>query len=679
MCGILAYCAPTSNALPDEDTFQSALSIMQSRGPDADDIQLFRGDGEAAALFGHRRLSIQDLSTAGTQPMASACGRFAITYNGEVYNTPSLREELKAKGIRFRSSSDTEVILESFALWGKAILGRLHGMFAFAVWDKVLQVLTVARDHVGIKPLYYSTDTAGIALASDARALRKLGSGKDIDVEAQALYLMLGYVPAPYSIWKGIKKLEPGRFLMPFQIEYGAGIALASDARALRKLGSGKDIDVEAQALYLMLGYVPAPYSIWKGIKKLEPGRFLEWSPGCAPTIGAFWSAPDALDDEGNSSDLADLIDEVVAEQLLADVPMGVFLSGGIDSSVIASSIAQIEDIKADLLCLSIGFPDNPKADEAPVAKRTAEALGLDLNSLALAHGNRPSYREAVATLDEPLSYSAIVTQVAISRLAANSGLTVVLTGDGGDEVFGGYKWYNADLSKVHKRYVDKVSFTRTLLASGRARRREAVHDYAWAQSHPIIAHLQSVYCGMRSDQVAELVSMPENYVRDLLLATLEPHYVPELPERRWRQRLDLYTFCADVVLPKVDRATMASSIEARPPLLDYRIIDWALSRPVTPQNDGTPKALLRAILKARGLGFLLEEPKRGFSLKSKDKPSRKVMEMEIDNNSDLFQGGSAWRETLPKSAALHGHRQGLLHWYSLWAEENGVSNGVSN
>lgn len=617
MCGILAYCAPTSNALPDEDTFQSALSIMQSRGPDADDIQLFRGDGEAAALFGHRRLSIQDLSTAGTQPMASACGRFAITYNGEVYNTPSLREELKAKGIRFRSSSDTEVILESFALWGKAILGRLHGMFAFAVWDKVLQVLTVARDHVGIKPLYYSTDTAGIALASDARALRKLGSGKDIDVEAQALYLMLGYVPAPYSIWKGIKKLEPG--------------------------------------------------------------RFLEWSPGCAPTIGAFWSAPDALDDEGNSSDLADLIDEVVAEQLLADVPMGVFLSGGIDSSVIASSIAQIEDIKADLLCLSIGFPDNPKADEAPVAKRTAEALGLDLNSLALAHGNRPSYREAVATLDEPLSYSAIVTQVAISRLAANSGLTVVLTGDGGDEVFGGYKWYNADLSKVHKRYVDKVSFTRTLLASGRARRREAVHDYAWAQSHPIIAHLQSVYCGMRSDQVAELVSMPENYVRDLLLATLEPHYVPELPERRWRQRLDLYTFCADVVLPKVDRATMASSIEARPPLLDYRIIDWALSRPVTPQNDGTPKALLRAILKARGLGFLLEEPKRGFSLKSKDKPSRKVMEMEIDNNSDLFQGGSAWRETLPKSAALHGHRQGLLHWYSLWAEENGVSNGVSN
>ncbi|MDJ0637888.1 MAG: asparagine synthase (glutamine-hydrolyzing) [Paracoccaceae bacterium] len=617
MCGILAFCAPSSRNLPDSGAFDFALSIMETRGPNAGGTRCIEGDGGAVALFGHRRLSIQDLSAAGAQPMSSACKRFAITYNGEVYNAPALRRQLEEKGIRFRSTSDTEVILEGFAVWGKAILDKLHGMFAFAIWDRIEQKLTVARDHIGIKPLYYAMDDRGIALASDARALKAIGFGSTIDADSQALYLMLGYVPAPHSIWTGINKLEPG--------------------------------------------------------------SFLEWSPGSDPKIGQFWSAPDALDHEGESQDLADLIDEVVEEQLLSDVPIGVFLSGGIDSSLIASSIAQLKDIKSDLVCLSVGFPENPAADEAPVAKRTAEALGLTLDVLPLAQGVRPSYREAVATLDEPLSFSAIVTQVAISRLAAEHGLTVVLTGDGGDEVFGGYVWYDTALANVHRRYTEEFSLPLGIFPSARARRKEALLDYDWAQSHPAVAHLQSVYSGMRPDQAAALLNRSEADLRELLLSTIKAHYVPSLPERRWRQRLDLYTFCADVVLPKVDRATMACSIEARPPLLDDRIIDWALSRPVTPENDGTPKAPLRAILKKRGLGFLLDEPKRGFSLKSKDKPSRKMMESEVDANRNAFPLSSDWRSALPKSAPLHGHRLALLHWFALWAEENAGHDRPSN
>jgi len=607
MCGILGYCAKDGGTLPEQTSFAKALDLMQRRGPDARASATIKGQHGAVAMFGHRRLSIQDTSEAGNQPMISACDRYAITYNGEVYNAPDLRRQLAAKGVNFRSKSDTEVVLEGFARWGSAIVEKLHGMFAFAIWDRKDQTLTLARDHVGIKPLYYAGDFSHLAFSSDARALRPLGFGSETCADAQALYLMLGYVPTPFSIWKGIRKLEPG--------------------------------------------------------------TILEWQPGAAPTYTRFWAAPEALDSEGNLDELAGLIDEIVEEQLLSDVPLGIFLSGGLDSSLIASSIAKLGTASQDLVCMTVGFPDNPSVDEAPTAQRTAKTLGLKLDVLQLARQTRPTYADAVLALDEPLSFSAIVTQVAISQLAADHDIKVVLTGDGGDEVFGGYAWYQTPLEDVGAKNIRQPSLRNQLLPAARRRQAEARRDYAWAQTHPVIAHLQSVYGGLRADQVSHIADRSEAELTDLLITTMTAEYIPHLPERRRRQRLDLYTFCGDVVLPKVDRAGMHHSIEARPPLLDFRIIDWALSRPITQQMDGAPKAPLRTILRNRGLGFLLDEPKRGFSLKSKDKPGYGQMASEVNRAIQKMAISPKWSAAMPKSGPRHGQRLALMHWLSLWTE----------
>lgn len=614
MCGILAYCVAHSAALPDRSRFEAALDAMAARGPDAGAIAQLSGAGGAAVLLGHRRLSIQDISTAGNQPMMTASERFAIVYNGEVYNAPDLRRKLEHSGTKFRSTSDTEVILEGFAAWGEELFPQLHGMFALAIWDKQLQRLVIARDHIGIKPLYYMFD--------------------------------------------------------------GTSLAIASDARALRCLGFGASMDRDALALYLLLGYVPASFSIWQGIRKLNPGSIMEWRPGSSPRTARFWTAPDSLDMGGTAQELSDLIDGVVYEQLLSDVPVGLFLSGGIDSSLIASSIARVGGARDDLICMSVAFPETPGNDEAPIARQTAEKLGLSLDVLPLEHGARPSYQEAVATLDEPLAFSAIVTQTAISRLAASRGLKVVLTGDGGDELFGGYTWYDMNLADVHIRHRADRSLVHGLRPSKRMRWREARRDSQWSQLKNSVAHVQSVYPGLRADQVALLLDRPETEIVALLDTVLNGYNCPNLPERRWRQRLDLYTFCMDVVLPKVDRAGMASSVEARPPLLDHRIIEWALSRPVQPEEAEEPKAPLRAILRQRGLGFLLDEPKRGFSLKSTDKPDRKAMAADIDRVADLLGFSADWARCLPKESPLFARRLALLHWVSLWREAQDCPDG---
>lgn len=613
MCGILAYCSVHGVALPERSRFEAALSTMAARGPDAGEVLQVNGSGDAAVLLGHRRLSIQDISAAGSQPMTSACGRFTIIYNGEVYNAPHLRRTLEQSGTTFRSTSDTEVILEGFAAWGDAVFSRLHGMFAMAIWDRQLQSLVIARDHVGIKPLYVAFD--------------------------------------------------------------GAELALASDARALRTLGFGASMDRDALTLYLLLGYVPTGFSIWQGIRKLDPGSFMEWRPGQTPRTQRFWTAPDGLDNEGRSTDLSDLIDSVVEEQLLSDVPVGLFLSGGIDSSVIASSIARVRGARDDIVCMSVGFPESPDNDESPLARRTAEILGLPIEVLPLERGKRPSYQDAVATLDEPLAFSAVVTQTAISRLAAERNIKVVLTGDGGDELFGGYVWYDVNLAEVHAGHCKHRSLLQMLRRSISPRRSEARKDEKWAQQSKAVAHVQSVYPGLRGDQVAFLLDRPQSEITELLNTVLQAYDCPDLPERRWRQRLDLYTFCMDAVLPKVDRAGMASSVEARPPLLDHRIINWALSRPVSADRNAEPKSPLRAILRQRGLGFLLDEPKRGFSLKSSDKPDRRAMVADINRTADRLGFPADWQRCLPKRSPLLSRRLALMHWLALWRDAQGRPN----
>ncbi|MGI1662805.1 asparagine synthase (glutamine-hydrolyzing) [Palleronia sp. KMU-117] len=587
----------------------AARDLMAQRGPDASATLEDRDAAGRTLFLAHRRLSIQDLSLAADQPMTSASGRCSIVYNGEVYNTASLRQALRQHGVDCRTTSDTELILEGYELWGPAVVDRLNGMFAFAIWDRHANTAFLARDRIGVKPLYVA--------------------------------------------------------------QVGGVLACASDARALRALGFGNGIDREALALYLMLGYVPAPRAIHAGIEKLDAGTTLRWAADGRVSQHTYWSAPTDSDYEGARVPLADLVDTVVEEHLLSDVPLGLFLSGGIDSSVIAASIAGLgPDLARNVSALTVAYPGQAASDEAPVARRTAEALGLRLTELPLTSASDHGYDMASASLDEPLAYNAIVSQSAISQLAAQTGLKCVISGDGGDEVFGGYRWYDpADLADFAPQ---RAAGLRGYLKSFSPRKKRAFRDAARGQAFRGISdltlHAFRLFPALRPDHVAALMGdLTEARCTELLQDALSRHDAPRLDWKRRMQRIDLYTFCQDVVLPKVDRAGMAYSVEARPPLLDHRVIEWGLSHPVTDDFDGVPKAPLRAILRDRGLGFLLDEPKRGFSLKLGTGPDARQVRDTISGAMQPLGLRPDWEAIVHEQVEKRVYKLDTLLFLALW------------
>ncbi|MEM9585556.1 MAG: asparagine synthase (glutamine-hydrolyzing) [Pseudomonadota bacterium] len=606
MCGIIGVFEKRPGMGADLGRLNAARDVMIRRGPDAAGDLCFEGTDGCHHYMGHRRLSIQDLSDLAAQPMTSASGRFSIVYNGEVYNVSALTKEINDQGVTLKSTSDTEVILEGYALWGPSVIEKLNGMFALAIWDHRENALFVARDRIGIKPLYVTQNEAGFAFASDVRALRDLGYGDDLDQEALALYLMLGYVPAPRSIWSGIEKLEAGTTLL--------------------------------------------------------------WTADREARKSTYWSAPTETDFEQSVPDLEDLIDEVVEEHLLSDVPLGLFLSGGIDSSVIAASIAGMGHHKADITALTVAYPDVATGDEAPVAERTAKILGMDLHRLELGARNIPSFKEAAGTLDEPLAYNAVVSQTAISELAAQTGLKVVLTGDGGDEVFGGYRWYADVPDTVDAVRTGWVERLKQLKPSNRLRVRERNMAASFRGQCKLFDHAARLFPAFRPEQTAQLLgTVTADACSDLLREALSRHDAPGMHWKRRRQRIDLYTFCQDVCLPKVDRAGMAFSIEARPPLLDHRIVEWGLSRPVTETYDAAPKNALRRIVENRGLGFLLSEPKRGFSLKMAATPDTRTMSREIDAQASALGLSDHWAQISHRRTQNYQYMMDTLYFLCLW------------
>ncbi len=581
---------------------------MAPRGPDAAATLEIAAQNGATHHLAHRRLSIQDLSSHAEQPITSASGRCSIVYNGEVYNTAALRAALAEKGVSCRTTSDTELILEGYELWGPEIVEKLHGMFAFAIWDHRDQSAFLARDRIGIKPLFVAQTPEGLACASDMRALRTLGFGHGLDGDARALFLMLGYVPAPRTIWSGIEKL-------------------------------------------------PA-------------GMTLRWSADGAVHRQTYWSAPDDTDFETSGAGLPALIDTVVEEQLLADVPVGLFLSGGLDSSVIAASIAELgPQVAQDIHALTIAYSGSAAHDEAPAARRTADQLGMKIQVLPVESASHHSYEAAVGVLDEPLAYNAVISQNVISELAAQAGLKVVLSGDGGDEVFGGYRWYPEMTADAFIPPGTSFGIRRLKdLTPNRIRENlDVLRGRVYRRTSALALHTQRLFPAFRPNQVAQLVpGQSARSCTDLLDAALSPYIAPSLPQKRQMQRLDLYTFCQDVVLPKVDRAGMAFSVEARPPLLDHRIIDWGLSRPITEQYDSAPKNPLRQIVQDRGLGFLLDEPKRGFSLKTATGPDAARVAATIDAHAPGLELSQNWRKLAKHVEARHV-KMDTLHFLSLW------------
>lgn len=571
MCGLLFTAGNFGK--PDgitDENFQTARDFMARRGPDGAGTISLTDPRIGPVHLGHRRLSIVDISDLGAQPMWSDCDRYVITYNGEVYNAPDLRKQLQALGRVFKSQSDTEVIVNGYAEWGSAVVAKLTGMFAFAIWDKLEGCLFAARDRVGIKPLYLA--------------------------------------------------------------HAGENLALSSDLRVLDVLGLCREIDLDALGAYLILGYVPSPMSIYQGTAKVEPGTTLSWKPGGPVTMQRYWTPPEmtAGPQSPDLDELSDLIDRVTQEHMLSDVPLGVFLSGGLDSSLIASSLTRNND---SVQALTVGYSAAPEEDEAPIALRTAAKLGLPIQRIDLDDQSAPEFIEdTFHALDEPLGYSAIVSQLAVSTTATKAGLKVVLSGDGGDEIFGGYRWYAQDqmkrsrfdrnrLGAIANRLLGPISTKGLRLA-------QLCHaEQEFVTRSDLHQHLHMVFPALRPDEIGEVANgVHPDRAEEAAITALKRHDAPGLPMKRRLQRIDLMSFCEGSVLPKVDRMSMYASLEVRPPLLDHRIVEWGLSQPISDISDGTPKGAVRALLKQRGLGFLLEEKKRGFSLKGVPQLSQKAM-----------------------------------------------------
>ncbi len=397
MCGVCGVWFGQSRSQDELSHCAAAMAKrLRHRGPD--DAGIF-ADGAAGLTLGHQRLSVVDLSAHGHQPMLSASGRYVVTYNGEIYNHRYLRRELRSSGCNFLGHSDTEVILAAIEHWGiNGALPRFNGMFAFALWDRKDQCLVLARDRVGIKPMYFGWASSKFVFGSELKAIATLpGFTNPINRESLALLLTYGYIPAPHSVYQNVYKLLPGTSLRI-------------------------DSDMARQPI---------------GDDELT-SRFV-----------AYWSAREVaecnerksprLTDSETVNRLEDLLRESVARQMVADVPLGAFLSGGIDSSVVAAMMQT--QASRPIKTFSIGFHE-AEFDEAPYARAVAKHLGTDHHELYL---SAQDALEVVPTLpelcDEPFADSSIIPSYLVSRLARAS-VTVVLSGDGGDELFGGYGRY---------------------------------------------------------------------------------------------------------------------------------------------------------------------------------------------------------------------------------------------
>jgi asparagine synthase (glutamine-hydrolysing) len=573
VCGIAGLFAPSGAA--GKERLRAIVAAMTTtlvhRGPDGEGAWVDEASGVA---LGHRRLSLLDLSPAGAQPMTSASGRFVISYNGEIFHR-ELRAELEGKGHGFRGHSDTEVILEAFSAWGvEPTLHRLVGMFAFALWDRQKRSLTLVRDRMGIKPLYWGVLDKTFAFASELKALRAVpGFRGEVDRDALTAFMRYCYVPAPKSIYRGIYKLEPGTIMV-----------------------------VDAA------GHVSSR-------------RF--WNTRAVAVSGARHRI-DMSDTEATDR-LDALLRDAVMQQMLADVPMGAFLSGGIDSSVVAAHMQAASEQPARTF--SIGF-DEHGYDEAPHAAAVARHLGTQHTELYVTSAQA---RDIIPSLprfyDEPFADSSQIATHLVSRLARND-VTVALSGDGGDELLAGYTRYFAarnvgtlprSMRKNAQRAVAMLSSRQwDVLAKAIPRRWRPRHF--GQRLHKLGAALQADDANDFYRLVLSHWSSPHEVVRD---GCEPPHILDdaslanELPVADERmQFIDMVTYLPDDILTKVDRASMALGLEVRVPLLDHRIVAFAASLPQRMRiRRGQSKWLLRQVLYRYVPKGLVDRPKMGFGV----------------------------------------------------------------
>jgi len=545
---------------------------LRHRGPDSDGIWC---DAAAGIGFGHRRLAIIDLSKEGAQPMHCAAGRYVIAYNGEVYNFPELREELAAAGHRFRGHSDTEVLLAAITQWGlKAAVQRCVGMFAFALWDRRERRLSLVRDRLGIKPMYYAELDGKVLFASELRAIRRHSDFHgELDREALSLYLMRNCIPAPWTVFRQARKLPPATIL-----------SIAADGTS-------------TQEIYWSLREVAEA-----GVRQ--------------PFTG---------DEDEAAAELETLLGDAVRCRMLADVPLGVFLSGGVDSSTVAALMQAHSN--RPVKTFSIGFHD-AAFNEAVDARAVAQHLGTEHHELYLGEADALAVvPELGAMYDEPFSDSSQIPTYLVSRMAREH-VTVALSGDGGDEMFAGYNRY-LWVRRLQNSTGRLPPWAKTGLAaaitavppavwdgfSGVARQRnlgDKLHKLAGIIRMPDGPSLYERLCRHWAEpQEAVLAG---GCVRDLPLRADEWPDFPAFEEQM--MFVDALSYLPDDILTKVDRASMAVSLEARVPLLDHRVVAFAWSLPLAMKLDGSSsKRALRRVLYRHVPRGLIERPKMGFGV----------------------------------------------------------------
>ncbi|MBD5531488.1 MAG: asparagine synthase (glutamine-hydrolyzing) [Lachnospiraceae bacterium] len=579
MCGIAGFVDRQLNQI---QVVREMTARMKQRGPD--------GSGEWAdetsgVTFGHRRLAILDLSENGAQPMTSACGRYVLTYNGEIYNADLLRKEVLAykkgrgESFGFRGTSDTEALLEAMALFGteKALL-LAKGMFAFALYDRKEHVLTLARDRAGEKPLYYGFAGGNFVFASDLAALSAYPKFEaEIDRRALHAYMRYGFVPAPYSVYKGIRKLLPGYILtlrQPF-----------SDAQA-------------------------ELHAYWSMAEAAESGRK-------NPFQGSRQEAADELER---------LLSEAIREQMISDVPIGAFLSGGIDSPLIAALMQK--QSSAPVRTFTIGF-DEKKYNEAEYAKEIAAHLGTEHTELYVTEKELLDVIPGLSNIfSEPFADSSQIPTCLVSRLAKTK-VTVSLSGDAGDELFCGYNTYPKIASLAEKLETMPKglrAFGGAVLEAGFWRGTGSCYRIAESLRARDIIQLHEAVC-YHTDYGAERLVLFEDEaerraVRKRDFAGTEgglrlPGEAFYTDPKRAMMYKDMVTYHPDDILVKVDRAGMAVSLENRVPMLDRDVIEFAYRLPMEYLygDGGVSKQILKDILYRYVPKELLDRPKKGFSV----------------------------------------------------------------
>jgi asparagine synthase (glutamine-hydrolysing) len=625
MCGIAGVWS--TGVLAAGTIVKEMTAVLHHRGPDSNDIWT---SPNGCVGLGHARLAIVDLSEYGRQPMQSRSGRYVIVFNGEIYNHLELRTNLGTT-VSWRGHSDTETLLEAIDKLGlvKALEASV-GMFALALWDRETNSLSLARDRMGEKPLYYGRSKQGVVFASELKALRSCpGLDLSLDFEALHNFVKVGYVASPRSAFRGIKKLPQGAVLT---------VSTPYD-----------DGSIET--------YWTLPTPTTRTLKTSSPHEDDIWL-----------------------SNLEQLLDRSVRQQMLSDVPLGAFLSGGIDSSLIVALMQRASSQR--IRTFSMGVSDQID-DESQHARKVAEYLGTDHTEMMVSPEDVLAVVPKLAGIyDEPFADSSQVPTVLLSQLTRRH-VTVALSGDAGDELFGGYNRYitAARLEPV----MEKIPLAMRQLVAGLLR---VIPPRFWdgLSASEIARRVMHVppSMGEKMERLAGFLAAPtghQAYLRTVsqwlsessipLRSSGAKQQLPDFPSAALPQQMmwwDMQSYLPDDILVKVDRAAMAYSLETRVPFLDYRIVEFALSTPMQYKiRGGQSKWLLRQLLARHVPRNLFERPKQGFTLPLAQwlrGPLRDwaedLLEPQALNETGLFNSAmvrKAWQEHLTKR---FNHQRGL-------------------